>query len=48
MSQQKQDNGVIKSRFLTNDVMVRPNKRNECDHIPFFMRWRDETSEMNV
>ena len=34
MKQNKRDNGVIKSRCLTSDAMVRPNKRNECVSYP--------------
>ena len=34
MRQNKRENGVMKSRSLSNDAMVRPNKRDECVSYP--------------
>ena len=34
MRQNKRENGVMKSRSLSNDAMVRPNKRDECASYP--------------
>ena len=47
MRQNKGDNGVIKSRSLSNDAMVRPNKRDECVSYPFLyaMKRRNKRDE---
>ena len=34
MRQNKRENGVMKSLSLSNDAMVRPNKRDECVSYP--------------
>ena len=47
MRQNKRENGVMKSRSLSNDAMVRPNKRNECVSYPvlYAMKRRNKRYE---
>ena len=47
MRQNKGDDGVIKSRSLSNDAMVRPNKRDECASYPvlYAMKRRKKQDE---
>ena len=47
MRQNKRENGVMKSRSLRNDAMVRPNKRDECVSYPvlYAMKRRNKRYE---
>ena len=47
MRQNKRENGVMKSRSLSNDTMVRPNKRDECVSYPvlYAMKRRNKRYE---
>ena len=47
MRQNKGGNNVIKSRSLSNDAIVRPNKRGECASYPFLyaMKRRNKRDE---
>ena len=47
MRQNKRENGVMKSRSLSNDAMVRPNKRDECVSYPvlYAMKRRNKRYE---
>ena len=47
MRQNKGENGVIKSRSLSNDAMVRQNKRGEGVSYPFLyaMKRRNKRDE---
>ena len=47
MRQNKGDDGVIKSRSLGNDAMVRPNNRDECASYPvlYAMKRRKKQDE---
>ena len=47
MRQNKRENGVMTSRSLSNDAMVRPNKRDECVSYPvlYAMKRRNKRYE---
>ena len=49
MRQNKRGNCVIKSRSLSNDAMVRRNKRDVCvSHLVFYEMKRRNKRDMNA